>query len=631
MADASANHPVNSEHKVSGLQRIHNIRLIILQLTGSQLAATAIVGALGWLFWAAAARLFPPSEVGFTAAIISGMSLIGALSNLGAGTLLMGELRRHTEHQLKLLFTVLAAVALVGFLAGIGGGFIAPLVSPNLQPITQSVPRILLFALGVSFTVATTVLDQALLGLLRGVTQVTRNFIFAAAKLAMLAALGLSLLPFRGALGDMTIFVTWVASLVLSMLVLFMLPFGQRRASEERSTTARRTQRLRSSMRYLIRTSLSHYALNLGLQIPFYCLPVLVAIVLSTTSNAYFYATWVWGSFIFAVPLALAWSLYSVSAGDPEALSSRIHFTLPLAALVGVATNVVLFPGAHLLLALYGPNYAINGLWCLRLQGLAVFPLIMKDHFVSIRRTQSRTLSAAWQTGLGAALELSGALLGSQLYGLTGTTAGWLLALCVEAVLAAPLVIQTWRADRDTSRDVSPSVQLPTEWPDTWMGADIGLQSTVKQWALKAVATVPSQRSILARGRGGKQQPEPEQQHPAWLQTHDAVSLTTTEIHVLQGESVSIGRSSSRDIALGDHTVSRHHAVIFRNRFGQYLLWDENSANGTFVNGVPVRVQILKDGDWITVGETKMSFHAPDDPGAKGAVAKKTKADSHKT
>jgi hypothetical protein len=71
-----------------------------------------------------------------------------------------------------------------------------------------------------------------------------------------------------------------------------------------------------------------------------------------------------------------------------------------------------------------------------------------------------------------------------------------------------------------------------------------------------------------------------------------------------------IGRSDEGEIVLVDPSVSRTHAVLEVQR-GRAVVRDLESTNGTFVNGRRVRTQILRDGDELRFGNTKMRFEAP--------------------
>jgi pSer/pThr/pTyr-binding forkhead associated (FHA) protein len=64
-----------------------------------------------------------------------------------------------------------------------------------------------------------------------------------------------------------------------------------------------------------------------------------------------------------------------------------------------------------------------------------------------------------------------------------------------------------------------------------------------------------------------------------------------------------IGRELDNFIIVGGDLVSRHHAVIYRDREGQVFIEDLKSRNGTLVNGSRISAPLLLiTGDRITVG-----------------------------
>ena len=67
---------------------------------------------------------------------------------------------------------------------------------------------------------------------------------------------------------------------------------------------------------------------------------------------------------------------------------------------------------------------------------------------------------------------------------------------------------------------------------------------------------------------------------------------------------ITIGRDTSSDIVVDNKLASRHHAVIQKIK-DAYFLKDENSTNGTLVNGVKVpkdKYIKLNIGDQIQIG-----------------------------
>ncbi|EAZ92684.1 adenylate/guanylate cyclase domain-containing protein [Crocosphaera chwakensis] len=73
-----------------------------------------------------------------------------------------------------------------------------------------------------------------------------------------------------------------------------------------------------------------------------------------------------------------------------------------------------------------------------------------------------------------------------------------------------------------------------------------------------------------------------------------------------------IGRGIDNDFAIGDHCISRNHAILQSTETGEFLLIDLGSRNGTFVNERRVSIPVtLKSGDKVTFGKTDVGFYGP--------------------
>ncbi len=68
-----------------------------------------------------------------------------------------------------------------------------------------------------------------------------------------------------------------------------------------------------------------------------------------------------------------------------------------------------------------------------------------------------------------------------------------------------------------------------------------------------------------------------------------------------------IGRSLSAHVRFDDPTVSRRHALLYRDQAGARIL-DDRSLNGVFRNGQRVDHAELKDGDEIALGRYRLYF-----------------------
>jgi len=82
---------------------------------------------------------------------------------------------------------------------------------------------------------------------------------------------------------------------------------------------------------------------------------------------------------------------------------------------------------------------------------------------------------------------------------------------------------------------------------------------------------------------------------------------------VLDKPSTSIGRSPSQGVVLPDPSVSRQHATILREG-DEFVIVDQKSSYGTYVNGERVERATLRDGDMLQLGSleaSKLRFHSP--------------------
>ena len=408
------------------LQIIPHTGLVIN--AGSLVGSTAITSGLGFIFWWLAARLFPADAVGLASAGISAMMLLSTLAVLGLGTLLVGELPRDPENALPLISTALFIAGLAGGGLGIAFALAAPLVTPSLA-IGQGPEAVLLFGAGVGLTALTMVLDQALIGLLRGALQLWRNTLFATAKLLILAALG-----FWAASRDaLLIYGIWAAGNIISLVYLA--------AVAARRGVLPQLCRLRlGPIRRLGQVALGHHALNLVLQAPSLLLPMLVTALLSASMNARFYIAWMIASFAFVGPASLGTVLFAIASAEPDALAQKVRMTLKLGLAFSLLAAGALWLGSGFVLGIFNHSYAEQATPCVRILGLGVFPWLIRSHYVTLRRLQNRTLEATLFVALGALLELLGAAMGARMGGLTGLSVGWLLAIAVEGSLMFPAV-----------------------------------------------------------------------------------------------------------------------------------------------------------------------------------------------
>ncbi len=402
---------------------------------GSLVATFAVTSGFGFAYWWLAARQFPPEAVGFASAAISAMMLLGTFCILGLGTLLIRELPRRLGKEVSLISTALIVVSALGGCIGILFAVIAPYTSPDLHILRASLQNVVLFAIGVSLTAITLVLDQAVIGLLRSDLKLWRNALFAGIKLIALFVAGFWLSQRVG----LTIYATWAIGNALSTAALIGF------AALKGKWTGRMFLPDWGLLRALRRSALKHHILNLILQGPTMAMPVLVTVLISETSNAWFYISFTLADMAYIAPYALVTTLYAVGSAQPSALAHKARLTIGLAVITSVLTNCVLLFGSRQLLGLFGQSYAEGGVWCLRILGLGALPFIIKEHYIAFCRIQDRITSILLPLTAAALLELAAAALGAHFAGLPGLSLGWITVECVEAMLMFWTVYKTIR------------------------------------------------------------------------------------------------------------------------------------------------------------------------------------------
>jgi len=80
--------------------------------------------------------------------------------------------------------------------------------------------------------------------------------------------------------------------------------------------------------------------------------------------------------------------------------------------------------------------------------------------------------------------------------------------------------------------------------------------------------------------------------------------------YLINTASTKIGRELNNDISLDDITVSRSHAVISKDE--NFTIKDLGSLNGTYINAIAIREQVLSDGDEIQIGKFHLTLFMGD-------------------
>jgi phenylacetate-CoA ligase len=422
----------------------------LISNAASLVGTSAVSLPLGFAYWWIAAHEYPAAAVGIASAAVSAMLLLATVGVLGFGTLLIGEVARRRFDPAALVTTALTVVGGFGFVLGLVFALVASRASTHLSSLGDGAFPVV-FAAGVGLAAAAQVLDEALIGALRGGVQFTRNVVFGWAKLIVLAALTFVVATRSGLL----IYATWLVGFVISFAAVAAVLIRDERPP-------RLWQFDWGALKSLRRAAGWHHALNLGLAGPQFALPLLATTIVSPQAGAYFFTAWIIGMAPSVVPGSLTTALYAVSAAEPAILGQRVRQSLRYSFVTLLTLGTVLFVAGPFILGFFGEDYRREATTPLRIIVVAGFPLLVRSHFTAISRAVNRLGRAVAFVAFTGTLEVVAAAAGAAAGGIDGLALGWAAVMVVESLIAGPIVRQITRRGRaaDPARSSTPSAAL---------------------------------------------------------------------------------------------------------------------------------------------------------------------------
>ncbi|WP_189080868.1 lipopolysaccharide biosynthesis protein [Mangrovihabitans endophyticus] len=463
------------------------------------MATTAVTSLFGFVYWWLAARTAPAEAVGKASAAVSAMTLIGTIGMFGMGTMLISDLPKLAGRRWELISTCMLVAGSAATVGGLGYIVVAHLWIPGLQDALGNAPTTVLLVAGIALNSMTLVLDEALVGLLRGPLQLMRNAWFSVLKLALLGVV--ALLPITVTGGGLLL--TWVSGMVLSIAVLS-------RTLRRRGVIDSLRPRL-ALLRGRGRATFDHNLLNLATYLPRATLPLVVTAVLSAEANAAFYTAFMVNAVLAMVPGNVALTLFAVASGDKAALRSKVRVGLAISLVVGLPASIVVALAAEPIMSLFGASYAASASTALKILALTYLAYIFHHFFLAVSRVQGRLRGAGIFSVFAGLAELLAAWYGGSRGSLTELVA-WVAAVMVlEAVLVAPTVLRVVfaRPELDagfvstTSLTVLERAGLPTEDVRT-VGPLTGVSAQRLRAALAGLhAADPTHRAVSRLDRSG--------------------------------------------------------------------------------------------------------------------------------
>jgi pSer/pThr/pTyr-binding forkhead associated (FHA) protein len=110
-----------------------------------------------------------------------------------------------------------------------------------------------------------------------------------------------------------------------------------------------------------------------------------------------------------------------------------------------------------------------------------------------------------------------------------------------------------------------------------------------------------------------KNQPAPVSAPPAAVVTGPSLLFMSgprTGQRIPLQHGFTIGKAPTSSLVIDDGYTSSQHAQIGMDQFGNCRLYDRQSTNGTFANGVRVTEIVLDHGMSLRIGSTELRFLA---------------------
>jgi O-antigen/teichoic acid export membrane protein len=399
------------------------VHFVLAFNAGAMALATMANGVFGFVYWWVAARWFTPTAVGLASADISLIILLSMVAEIGLGTMLQGEIPRRQNDAPNLISAALLGSFASAVLFGLAYLSLFALFAPSFASIGAFFSTRLLVVVCIAVQTTSTVLDAALMGMLRGTFRLLRNLLFAVTKLLVVLSFAALVIPPDWQLN--AIIASWVIGQCLASLALALILRAKAGRIWHRPSSGQLQQ--------LLGVSFWHYFLNAAAAVPSLVLPIVIAVALSPEQTAPFYAAWMLLALAGTIPTALATVLFTLGShtSDKSAASTRFSIRVSLGVCIVGAIGFWLL--SNVALGVLNPAYPALVGSDLRLLGASLPASAVKVHYMAVQRLNGRVRQAAFVLAAFAVIEIAFAIVGARSAGLSGATGGWVLAMAIEA------------------------------------------------------------------------------------------------------------------------------------------------------------------------------------------------------
>jgi O-antigen/teichoic acid export membrane protein len=366
----------SSQRGAAGARWLRQAGTPVLRSGATLLLGAGLTAALGLPYWVLAARSYSTAEVGATAALLSTMFFVSAVTQLGLSGVLVRLIPVAGGHVRRVLVIAYGATTLAGAVAATAVVVTVQFWSPSLSHELRDPMWAVAFVAGTVVWNIFVIQDTVLAGLRRAPWVPAENVSYSVAKIVLLllfARIGWSL----------GIFGSWVIPAGIAVIVVTAMLFSRvlPAAADQRDHTFELP-----SLRRAVGLSLGNQIGILVIVGSSSLMPVLIFNRLGAEATATFYAAWLIAAVLPLVAQSFSISL-TVEGATPGADTRRLlreavigiySILLPMVAVIVVA--------APWLLRLFGDSYSQDGATVLRLLAVAAIPNVVVGVSQSVAR-----------------------------------------------------------------------------------------------------------------------------------------------------------------------------------------------------------------------------------------------------
>ncbi len=449
--------------------RLMRLRSGRLSLTGNAawLAAARVAPMLtGFIFWALAALMLAPAQLGLGSAVVASSLLTVQLGQLGVGPATLTALPAHPLQSRRLIATGLITVSVAA--AAVAGGLVVVtrMMGQGVGTAWNDPAAVAIFVAAAVLSAGAYQFDHIAVAQSRSDRALFRSIVQSGVQLGTLVVCV--------ALGNRNL-IAIISAVAAGAAASVLLGWYELRRRGIRPDWRHGAQPAETAR--LLRVGLPNHALILADRAPGYLLPIIVAAVLSPAAAASWYIVWMLAAAVFFVPQSAGYSLQTALAApagadappaeagasadtagaSPPAGAARglVRKSLRVSLLVTTIAGVLLVLAGPPALRLLGPAYASAWL----LLPLLVPSLIVcsvTQVYYGVCRAQGRLAEATGVAVLAGLIAVApAALVLSAGGGLIGICVLWLVAQLVAAAIAGIRLWQLTHASRERSHSVA--------------------------------------------------------------------------------------------------------------------------------------------------------------------------------